>query len=364
VRNVEQIVEQIRVAAGADFAFVLTRKGRLVTHRAPREMPEVGRARLVRAAKPLSGTDRMIELTLPREELVPYGGAAPVDVYVGVVAEQAIVCVVVATWAEKIRVAPALEAGMVAIEPLLRRGLPNGRRSLPDAEPARGSPFVPERAGRSVPPESGPLVDLRPSLIPEVPRMPRLPSQPDIALGEAPLGRASMVAIRRDAVASASSPDIVVSEAPLGRESMVAIRGDLLFSASSPEITVSEGTLGRESMVAIRGDLLSSGSSPEITVTEGTLGRESMVAIDAEDKPRPSSSPDAIRVELVSLTEVDLAEGGRMTLPWVEPPADTKRAADAAVLGRKLAQPRVTIKIEEVDPRELEAGRTRKAGQG
>ena len=331
MRNVEQIVEQIRVAAGSDFAFVLTRKGRLVTHRAPRDMPEVGRARLVRAARPLSGSDRIIELTLAREELVPYGGAAPVDVYLGVVAEQAIVCVVVATWAEKRHVAVALETGMASIEPLLRRGLPSGRRALPDAEPAKGSPFVRghDAPGPSVPPAPAPRRDLR------APRLPRMSSQPEITLGEAPLGRASMAAIRREAVANSSSPDIVVSEAPLGRASMAAIR--------------------REESAG--------GSSPEISVTEGTLGRASMAAIDQEGSPRVSSSPEAIRVELVSLTDVDIhmQPNDRMTLPWVEAPADSKRAADAAVLGRKLSPPRVTLRVEEVDARELESAGGRAA---
>ena len=37
----------------------------------------------------------------------------------------------------------------------------------------------------------------------------------------------------------------------------------------------------------------------------------------------------------------------RQTVPWVELPGDTKRAADAAVLGRRLASPKVTLKLEE-----------------
>src|SRR6185369_7607009 len=94
VATLDPVVERVRAHAGADFAFVLTRKGRLVTHAAPREMPEIGRVRLVRAARPISGTDEVLEVTMPRQDLVPYGGAAPVDVYVAVAAEQAIICVV------------------------------------------------------------------------------------------------------------------------------------------------------------------------------------------------------------------------------------------------------------------------------
>jgi hypothetical protein len=285
VRTLEQIVEQIRAAAGADFAFVLSRKGRLCTRRAPQDMPEVGRNRIVRAARPLLGTDRVFEMTMAREELVPYGGAAPVDVYLGVVAEQAIVVVVLASWADRMRVAPAIESGMELIEPLLRRGLPVGRRSSPDLGPAKGSPYVPERAS-VLPPMLAPL-----------PEVTRYVSAPDIVVGEAPLGRESMIAVHRDRLAGSSAPEISLGEAP--------------------------------------------------------LGRESLAAIDAEGKPRPISSPEAIRVELVSAPELagELAPAaaGRATMPWVEPPADTKRAADAAKLGRGLAAPKVTIKLEEAD---------------
>ena len=334
MRTVEQIVEQVRAAAGADFAFVLTRKGRLVTHRAPRDMPEEGRQRLARAARPLVGTDRIIEVTLPREELVPYGGAAPLDVFIGVVAEQAIVCVAMASWADKMRVVPAIEPGMRAIAPLLRRGLPSVRRAG-SADPVKGSPYVRERA--SIPPESGPMglasapvIELRPSLIPEIPT---LPSLPEIALGEAQLGRESLIAIGRDAARGGTAPDIIVSEASLGRESMVAIRRDGAAGGSMPEITLGAAPLGRESMIAIE-----RASDPGI---DG--------AFDGESKKRPSSSPEAIRVELVSMPDPDVRESGRVTLPWVEVAEDTKRAADAARLGRKLAPPKVTIKLEDAD---------------
>ncbi len=45
------------------------------------------------------------------------------------------------------------------------------------------------------------------------------------------------------------------------------------------------------------------------------------------------------------------------TVPWVELPGDTKRAADAAVFARKLAPPRVTLKLEEADEGVLDAAR-------
>ena len=137
VRNLEQIVEQVRSFTGADFVFVLTRKGRLVTRRDPRDMPEYGRMRLVRAARNTLTGHEILEVVMPREELVPYGGAAPVDVYVGVAGEQAIVCVVMASWADKMRVTPGLKAGLEALEPMLLRGIPGPRRVK--YPPARGS---------------------------------------------------------------------------------------------------------------------------------------------------------------------------------------------------------------------------------
>jgi hypothetical protein len=359
VRTVEQIVEQIRAAAGADFAFVLTRKGRLVTYRAPRDMPDVGRSRLVRAARPLLGTDRIVALTLPREELVPYGGAAPIDVYLGVAADQAIVCVALATWADALRAEPALAAGLRAIEPLLRRGLPASRRPG-DLGPAKGTPFVGDR--RTRPP---------PSMLPKAPdseppadaSLPRPESLPEIHVGEASLGRLSMIAVRREVA---------------GHE------GGHLGGESSPEISFGGGELGRQSMVAVQRELYGASSVPEIVMTgEASLGRESLAAIEQEGKVRPTSSPEAIRIDLAtlpSLPDVDVSfdegdsaplpvfrrapaePGSRATMPWVEQAADAKRAADAALLGRKLSPPKVTLKFEEADENVIEAAEAEIAG--
>jgi hypothetical protein len=369
VRTLEQIVEQIRSAAGADFAFVLSRKGRLCTRRAPQDMPELGRNRIVRAARPLLGTEHVAQMTMAREELVPYGGAAPVDVYIGVAAEQAIVCVVLASWADRIRVTPAIESGMELIEPLLRRGLPVGRRSSPDLGPAKGSPYVPGRA--TVPPPMPlPLPDIaryasapdilvsetplgRESLVDVMRDRLHGSSAPDISVGEAPLGRESLAAVHRDRIAGSSAPEISLGEAPLGRESLIAVHHDRLAASSVPDISVGEAPLGRESLIAVHHDRITSSSAPEISLGEAELGRASLSAIELEGKPRPTSSPEAIRVELVSapelVGELSTPAAGRATMPWVERPEDTKRATDAAKLGRALAAPKVTIKLEEAD---------------
>jgi len=82
VPALDEVIDRIRDDAGADFAFVLTQRGRLVTKNAPRDMPEVGRAKLVGAAQALGGPGKVGELTMPRADLVRFGGAAPVDVFV------------------------------------------------------------------------------------------------------------------------------------------------------------------------------------------------------------------------------------------------------------------------------------------
>ena len=46
----DAISDQTYAAAGADFAFVLTRRGRLLSRHAPLEMPQEGRSRIVEAS--------------------------------------------------------------------------------------------------------------------------------------------------------------------------------------------------------------------------------------------------------------------------------------------------------------------------
>jgi hypothetical protein len=162
----------------------------------------------------------------------------------------------------------------------------------------------------------------------------------------------------------ASAPEIHVGEAELGRVSLVAIRHELAAGGSVPEITYGETQLGRGSLVAVGRELAAMSSVPEIIVQgEAAIGRETMVAIDLDGKPRPSSSPDSIRVDLVSMPELQAeelsrassGEGARATVPWVELPGDAKRAADAASAARKLAAPKVSVKLDDADEGVLDA---------
>lgn len=374
VSNIEQVIEQIRSFAGADFAFMLTRRGRLVTRGAPRDMSEAGRARLVALAEPLVGTDGIGEMTLPREDLVPFGGAAPVDVYVAVAAEKAIVCAVMSTWAAKSRIIPAMKAGIRALGPLIEGQEANARRrrtemaseaKAPDSRPPASRPPASRppasRPPASRPPDSrsggkgkrtnagllsgsGPTTHASRTLE-QAPQIKSVPPPPGPVLpNPAPAGR------------EGSMPSITLGEATLGRESLAAIEAELEAvtprapASSIPSITVGQATLGRESVEAIEAEQQAStrsaeGSAPSIRLTEAELGRESVEAIEAETRAPESAAPVDTRLELDIRLELDTAPdleplsgsgpaSPRTTQPWVEPAEDAKRKAAAARAAR------------------------------
>jgi hypothetical protein len=395
VSTFELVVEQVRAVAGADFAFVLTRRGRLVTRDAPRDMPESGREAVVEAARSLARGE-VGEMTVPRQELVPYGGAAPVDVHFGVAADQAILCVVMSSWVGKAMVSQALKDGVAKIEAVIaasgREPMRRRKSQLPppmDRMDKATAGLVTAsgattHAARSL--ERSPVIQRAPSRPP--PRS-RVGSLPEITVGTAELGRESLAAIASEAhdgrARAASSPQISVDEATLGRESLAAIDREVRGKqrGSAPLITVGEGSLGRESLAAIASDLRGKkrGSAPLITVGEGSLGRESLaaIALALEDDERPSgvrlamrppatSMPDTLHIELENLDELDVGgtpnpDSPRLTQPWVELPEDSKRALDAERLGRKLSPPRLTLKLEDADTDVFEAARLDPAAQ-
>lgn len=350
----ELVVEQVRAVAGADFAFVLTRRGRLVTRDAPRDMPEVGRTAIMDAARPLE-RGAVGELTLPREELVPYGGAAPIDVHFGVAADQAILCVVMSSWARKAMVSQALTDGVAKIEAVIAAsGREPARRRKSVAPPSMGKSTAglvvasgaTTHAARSL--ERPPVIQSQ-----RPPPRPNRGSLPQITVGTAELGRESLAALEREARGERFS----VPRLP-----------------SAPEISVEEGTLGRDSLAAIDSEVRGKrrGSAPLISLGEASLGRESLAAID-EDEERPSgvrlairptttSMPDTMRVELESLGDLEVPSSRspasrRKTHPWVEQPEDTKRSLDAERVGRKISPPKVTLKLEDADSDVFEAAR-------
>lgn len=297
--TIEEIVEQVRSAAGADFAFLLTLRGRLVTRDAPQDMPEAGRARLVTEALPLRGSSSFTELTMAREELVPYGGAAPIDVYLAVAVDKAILCVVLSTWSAKAPVGPAIEEGLHALGAVL------------GSETA----VRPPRARRS--------------------EAPRPLSQPPSSTGAAKAKRGAAALVSPAGKANGATQ--LLGQAPLIQDAPRRRRGGV---GSHPEISDRDLT-------------------PEIDVKEGQLGRESLLALEREGRPPLSSTPEMVRVELESdesLMRLTPDPGSpRMTQPWVELPADTKRAVDAARFGRKVAAPRISVHEEEASEELIEA---------
>ena len=350
--KLDEIVEEIRSLAEADFAFVLTRRGRLITAEAPQDMPEPGRMRLTKAAKPLIGTTQTVQLTLARQDLVPYGGAAPVDVYIAVAREQAILCVVMSTWADKRPIIPAMLEGIALLEPVLDRKQGGG---IPAAA---GRPRSPARvAPRTSPPPPGLTITT--------------PARPPTPAPAAPTksrrrGAMSGLVGLIGGVPTASSS---LEKAPVIQNAPTPAppRGE-----SIPDIRVGEAALGRESLAAIERELHGS-SLPDIVVGEGRLGLASLEAIDAASRAPVASAPEHVRVELASMSresvdditraeselaareaagilEPDVeARSPRMTNPWAELPNDSKRAVEAAKRTRGALPPRVTLKLEPLD---------------
>lgn len=275
--SLDQIVDRVREESGADFAFILTRRGRLATRNAPSDMPQEGRAALVELAEELLDSRRdFAHIELPRETLVPFGGAAPVDVYVAA-REEAILCVVMATFVSQDRVGPAVAWGVGELDALLdtdqrrlrRRGLkarpPNPKSS--SGKRRRTGEFAldfDDEGGRGT----------IPFLAPYKPVPKREESAPEITVRDASVGRATLAAIEVDA----QSPEIVYGMSPIGRHTIAEI----------------------ERSVVPEGD--------------------------------PKSSIPDIRVNVVTMPEIaseELDVIDRQTLPFTENAAAAKRAFDA-----------------------------------
>lgn len=317
--SLDSIVERVKKAAGADFAFVLTKRGKLVTHDAPRDMPEPGRARIVASVKSIAGKARVGVLSMAREELVPYGGAAPIDVYFAVADDGAILSVVMATWANQSPVAEAiLDVLPLVGEKPLRRGK-DGRKGRESVLPRSAKP---QRLGAmaGLLRLSGPVTT--------APGLARGPVIQPFTDGDARPRHESI-------------PEIVVGTAALGRESIAAIEHAIPLGVgrgeSSPDIQVGLASLGRESLLALEEEArnIPTGSAPDIDVRVSLLGRRTH--------------------DEILLAEAEERAEQRATNPYVEAPHDAKRAADAAASSRRGAAPKVSLKLEDADDDVLDA---------
>ncbi|AKT43133.1 hypothetical protein [Chondromyces crocatus] len=328
--DLDTISDAAYVAAGADFAFVLNRSGRLLTRHAPRDMPREGRDRITKAALALSQEARIGHLELPREDLVPYGGAAPIEVYFALATGDRVLCVVMPTWAAREGVFAALEAGLGQLEapskpPIRKRSAVAGLASL-----ASGTPPRSRARAASLPRIPTFPVPASPVTSPRGPRqtLPRLPAEVsmlDIRIGEATLGRESLAAVEREmGIVRDSLPDVRVSSAAVGRETLVAIEAEIRELArpgSAPDAVRFElGSISRQSLQEIA----------DLEARQATAG------------PRPS---------------MPLIRPARVTQPWVEAAEDGKRASDAAARARKAAPPKLSVAVVDPDPEVLEAAR-------
>lgn len=317
--SLDAIIDRVSEMARADFAFVLTRRGRLATRNAPADMPESGRLAIVALAerqlrdKPGS----VSHADIPREMLVPFGGAAPVDVYVAA-REEAILCVVMATFAEQRFVSDAMEVGGRELDKLLqaeadrraRRRPVKGSKDREIPKPGKSSPGARRRLSAPPPP----------------------PSEP--ALG--PIFRNTI-------------PEGLMAVKISETDGPVDVLDDM------PTITIAPTHVGRATLTAIEIDR----DAPEITYGQSTIGRATLSEIELSLVPQgdPRSSIPEIRVDVVSLPAIDTAEldvTDRTTLPFTEHPDEAKRRFE---LAQKLSEGPVIL--ETTKTRTVIAGKSK-----
>ena len=310
--SLDSIVDRVCEAARADFAFVLTRRGRLATRKAPENMPESGRKAVLAVAEKQLREKRgsVSHVDVPREMLVPFGGAAPVDVYVAA-REEAILCVVMATFAEQLYVSDAIAEGTAALDKLLMAEAERRERRRPGRKDKEKSEGVKSRGGRRA---SDPAVE---------------------ETKEEPL------------VANPSPAAVTPAVEPF----------ELDDSDDMPTITIAQTKMGRATLAAIEIDR----DAPEITYSTSTIGRRTLGEIELSMLPAgdPRSSVPDIRVDVISLPAIDGAEldvTDRTTLPFTERPEDAKRRFE---LAERLRQGLGPVVLETTKTRTVIAGRSK-----
>lgn len=306
--TLDEIADRACDEAGADFAFVLSRRGRLVTQRAPKEMPEPGRSAIVALAEELLASRKGFgHLELPRQALVPYGGAAPVDVYLAARPE-ALLCVVMATYSPQNKVSGAMSRAVVELDALLESA---------QAQRLRRRGKKPSVKGATVPPPN-----------PTSKRTNRPPAK-----GSSRSGRKTQAPPALDFDDVIQKRGTIPFLAPLPPAG--AIGRDLRRPTPPPlppEVTVSgEAEVGRSTLAAIEVDK----DAPEISYGLAPIGRRTIAEIELSEVPQgdPRSSMPAVRVELASMPALDpdaLEPLDRQTLPFTESADELKRAFDAA----------------------------------
>ena len=372
--DLHEIARQVVTTAGADFGFVLSQAGLLVTRDAPRDMPDRGRQRILWACPP--GSSEIAHVEMPREDLVPFGGTAPIDVFAIRVEDTAILVAVVASWNDKSNVVLALTTGANALGEMIRGAKqaraqkasikpeparPERTAVLPAEPPARRTSVTTKEPARrertsAIPAESR---RERTSVIPAESRRERTSAVP----AEPRRERTSAVPkdpTRRDRASSPKlSKELAAKKAKADPEA--AARLEALAAR------VQAAARRREARARAQAE-------PEITVGEATIGRETLVAIEeALPPPPPGPSPESVRIELESIgpetmieirrfEAAEMARGPtveqpivfreRTTLPYVDASA-VKRKVDAEAKLRGILPPEVKVSVEDVDPESL-----------
>lgn len=279
-------------------------------------MPQDGRDAIVSLAEQLIETRKGFgHLELPRQALVPFGGAAPVDVYVAARPE-ALLCVVMATYSPQNNVSGAVSRAVVELDALLeaaqeQRTRRRGRKpsskgaTVPPPRKTNRPPSKSSRSGRKT--QAPPALDFDDDTSPNRATIPFLAPPP-------PPG-----AFVREARRPTPPP-------------------------LPPEVTVTgEATVGRSTLAAIEVDR----DAPEISYGLAPIGRRTIAEIELSEVPKgdPRSSAPVVRVELASMPALDpksLDPLDRRTLPFTESAEELKRAFDAAQ--RALAGEASTLK--------------------
>lgn len=386
--DLHDIARHVATTAGADFAFVLSQAGLLVTRDAPKDMPDRGRQKILWACP--AGKSDIVHMEMPREDLVPYGGAAPVDVFAVRVEDAAILVAVMASWNDKSHVLLAIAAGAASLQEMIRDAKRVRAQKNAKAEAAdRAAALPPEPAPRErpafVPVESKGRE--RKSVVPAEPKAKdRTSATPNDARardrrstipGE-PKGKERKSALPAEAKAKDRAPSDPgrrdrASVIPRGLKDPPAKK---LTKADPANAARLEALAARVQAAAKRREARARASSePEIVMGEAPLGRETLVAIEAELPPlSPGPTPESVRVELASIGRETLMEiarfeasekarapsvdqpvvlDSRRTMPWVDP-ASVKRAVDAKAAIRGVLPPDVKVTVEDIDPDALE----------
>lgn len=241
--TLDDLVERLRHASGAEFAFALSFDAALVTRDAPQQMPEVGRKFLASAAEDLVGKRNVGFVCLPRADLVPYGGPGPVEIGFAVAASSRIICVVMTTSVLRPAARAAMEEHLPVMEAFLAP--PDAPNAAPHIEVRSPVPLGDETLAainletlrqemRAKMATQTSKLGLEAPVVPLVHE--KRPDQPTKTVGPAPKAGSETKAALQVNQDKHEGPQIVVEPArKLGRETLAAIQRDIAVEGAPVE---------------------------------------------------------------------------------------------------------------------------------